>query len=105
MLLALPEYHSTATRTSECGILRLQARCLVAHTKTNDIEYVRQFLGHKSVNNTETYVDIQHTLLESASDELTVRVAEKPEETNGLLEVGFKRVDQKDSLIFLRKRK
>jgi hypothetical protein len=57
------------------------------------------------VKNTETYVNIQHTLLESTIDELTVRVAEKPEETNGLLEVGFKRVGQKDSLIFLRKRK
>jgi len=57
------------------------------------------------VKNTETYVKIEHTLLESTIDELTVRVAEKPEETNGLLEVGFKQVGQKDSLIFLRKRK
>jgi hypothetical protein len=34
-----------------------------------------------------------------------VKVAEKPEEAKGLLEVGFEWVGQKDSLIFLKKRK
>jgi len=36
---------------------------------------------------------------------LTVTVAERPEEIKALLEVGFEYVCQKDSLIFLRKRK
>lgn len=41
----------------------------------------------------------------SARDEFTVKVAEKPEEVKSLLEIGFEYVCQKDSLIFLRKRK
>jgi hypothetical protein len=45
------------------------------------------------------------TLLESTSDEFTVRVADKPEEVKALLEVGSDYVCQKDSLIFMRKRK
>jgi hypothetical protein len=44
-------------------------------------------------------------LFESTNDEFTVRVAERPEEVKELLEVGFGWVGQKDSLIFLRKRK
>lgn len=73
--------------------------------KTKDIFHVKNFLGHKSVKNTEIYINIEHTLFEPSSDEFTVRVAEKPDEVKALLEVGFEWVGQKDSLIFLRKRK
>jgi hypothetical protein len=57
------------------------------------------------VKNTEIYINIERTLFESTSDEFTVKVTEKQEEIKGLLEVGFEWVGQKDSLIFLRKRK
>jgi len=36
---------------------------------------------------------------------MTVKVTEKPEEVKAFLEVGFEYVCQKDSLMFLRKRK
>ena len=70
-----------------------------------DIDYVKQFLGHKSLKNTEIYINIAHTLFESASDEFIVKVVDKPEEVKVLLEVGFEWVGQKENLIFLRKRK
>jgi len=73
--------------------------------RTHDPYYVKQFLGHKSLKNTEIYINIERTLFEPGSDEFTVKVAEKPEEVKSLLEVGFEYVCQKEGLIFLRKRK
>jgi len=45
------------------------------------------------------------TMFEARSDEFTVKVTDKTEEVKALLETGFEYVRQKDSLIFLRKRK
>ena len=73
--------------------------------KTKDILHVKNFLGHKSVRNTEIYINIEHTLFQDADDAFIVRVVEKPEEVKSLLEAGFEYVCQKDNLIFLRKRK
>ena len=73
--------------------------------KTKDIFYVKQFLGHKSIKNTEIYINIEHTLFDQGNDEFTVRVAQKPEEIKEYLEVGYEYVCQKDKLIFMRKRK
>jgi integrase len=73
--------------------------------QTKDPYYVKQFLGHKELRNTEIYINIERTLFEQGSDEFTVKVAEKPEEVKALLEVGFEYICQKEGLIFLRKRK
>jgi hypothetical protein len=73
--------------------------------ETRDEHYVKQFLGHKSIVNTEIYINIEHTIFEAKSDEFTVKIAEKPEEVKSLLEAGFEYVCQKDNLIFFRKRK
>jgi len=73
--------------------------------QTKDPYYVKQFLGHKCLSNTEIYINIERTLFEPGSDEFTVKVTEKAEEVKALLETGFEYVCEKDSLIFLRKRK
>jgi integrase len=73
--------------------------------RTKDIFYVKDFLGHKELDNTQRYINIERTLFEPTSDDFTVRVAEKTEDVKALLEVGFEWVGQKDNLIFLRKRK
>jgi len=44
-------------------------------------------------------------MFEPTGDECTVKVAEEAEEIKTLLETGFEYVCQKDSLIFLKKRK
>jgi hypothetical protein len=74
--------------------------------KTKDPYYVKNFLGHKSLKSTEIYINIEHTLFETGDDDaFTVRVTEKAEYVKTLLESGFEYVCQKDTLIFLRKRK
>ena len=81
-------------------------KATMLYHQTKDIYYVKQFLGHKEVRNTEIYINIERTLFEpSASDEFIVKVASTPEEIKTLLEVGFDYVCQKDGLVFLRKRK
>jgi integrase len=73
--------------------------------QTHDPLYVRDFLGHKELRNTEIYINIERTLFEPTGDEFTVRVTDKPDEIKTLLEAGFEYVCTKDNLIFLRKRK
>ena len=81
-------------------------KATMLYHQTKDIYYVKQFLGHKELRNTEIYINIERTLFEpSGNDEFSVKVAETPEEVKALLEVGFDYVCQKDGLIFLRKRK
>ncbi len=49
--------------------------------QTKDPYYVQHFLGHKKLESTEIYINIEHTLFgESTNDEFTVKIAEKPEE-------------------------
>ncbi len=80
-------------------------KATIEYHKTKDVFHVKNFLGHKSVKNTEIYINIENMLFEPSRDEFTVRVVEKAEEVKALLEVGFEYICQKDNLIFLRKRK
>jgi integrase len=81
-------------------------KATMLYHKTKDPFYVRYFLGHKSMKNTERYVNIERRLFaEYGNDEFTVKTASTPQELTVLLEVGFEYVCQKDNLIFLRKRK
>jgi integrase/ribosomal protein L37AE/L43A len=81
-------------------------KATMLYHQTKDPYYVQHFLGHKKLESTEIYINIEHTIFEAgANDEFTVRVTDKPEEIKSLLEVGFEYVLQKDNLIFLRKRK
>jgi integrase len=73
--------------------------------QTRDPYCDKQFLGHKSLSSTEVYINIERTMFESACDEFTVKVTEKPEEIKALLETGFEFVCEKDNLSFLRKLK
>lgn len=80
-------------------------KATMLYHQTKDPYYVKDFLGHKSLNSTEIYINIERTMFESTSDEFTVKVTEEAEEIKTLLETGFEYVCQKDDLIFLRKRK
>jgi len=73
--------------------------------KTKDPLLVKEFLGHKSLDTTLLYIQLQKALFRTDSDEFTVKVAKDPAEIQGLLEVGFEYVCQKDNLLFFRKRK
>jgi integrase len=74
--------------------------------RTKDPLYVRDFLGHKSMKNTERYVNIERKMFANyEGDEFTVKVTAKQEEATTYLEQGFEWIGVKDNLIFLRKRK
>lgn len=80
-------------------------KATMLYHQTKDPYYVKNFLGHKSLRNTEIYINIEHTIFEPSSDEFTVKVATNPEDIKSLLEAGFDYVCERDSLMFLRKRK
>lgn len=74
--------------------------------QTKDPYYVKDFLGHKSIKNTEIYITVERAIFsESDNDEFTVKIANNPEEIKNLLEVGFQYVCEKDGTFFFRKRK
>jgi len=74
--------------------------------QTKDAYYVKEFLGHRSIKNTEIYITIERTIFnEYGDDEFTIKVADKPEDIKNLLEVGFEYTCEKDGLLFFRKRK
>jgi len=80
-------------------------KATMLYHQTKDPYYVKQFLGHKTLKNTEIYITVEKTIFGEYGDEFTVKVASKPEEIKALLEVGFEYVCEKDGLMFFRKRK
>jgi len=78
----------------------------VEYHKTKGIFYVKELLGHKSIQSTQVYIHIERALfLNGLPDDYHVKVAKTQEEITQLLETGFEHVLQKDGLAFFRKRK
>jgi integrase len=73
--------------------------------QTKDILYVKEFLGHRKLDTTLLYIQVEKALFKETSDEFTVRIAQKPEEIKQLFEVGFEYVCKKEGLMFFRKRR
>ena len=80
-------------------------KATMTYHKTKDPLYVKEMLGHKSLNTTLLYIQLEKTLYKESSDEFTVKVAKEHEMIKALLEVGFEYVCEKDGLMFFRKRK
>ncbi len=72
--------------------------------KTQNIIHVQQILGHKSVLNTQIYVNLEQAIFE-VNDDFDVKIAETLEEAFKLLEVGFEYVTDMDGKKLFRKRK
>lgn len=73
--------------------------------KTKDILHVKRLLGHKSIQNTMVYINLEATIFPVSSDEFTVRVAKTLDEACKLVEVGFDYVTTMDGCKIFRKRK
>jgi integrase len=80
-------------------------KATMLYHQTKDILYVKEFLGHKKIENTLLYIQLARVIFKEINDEFTVRVAKTPEEIKELLEVGFEYVVQKDRLMFFKKSK
>ena len=131
MLKALPKTHkqvfisslesrkSTFYHTRKVAVRKLQSprllhisfhtfrhwKATMLYHKTKDILYVKEFLGHKKIDNTLLYIQLERALFDETTDEFTVKVAKKPGDIKALLEVGFEYICQKDDLRFFCKRK
>ena len=80
-------------------------KATMSYHETKDILHVQQLLGHKKLDSTLIYVNLESAIFQTENDNFHVKTATAPEEITKLLEVGFEYVCQKDGLIFLRKRK
>jgi integrase len=50
-------------------------KATMEYHKTKDIFHVKNFLGHKSVKNTEIYINIENAMFEPSSDEFVLRLS------------------------------
>lgn len=66
---------------------------------------VKEFLGHRNLDTTLLYIQLEKHLYKEDLDTFTVKAVKDAEEIGPLLEVGFEYVCQKDGLTFFRKRK
>lgn len=75
--------------------------------RTKDIMYVKKILGHKYVQNTEVYINLESAIFQTPSDEFTTRVALNVKEACELIETGFEYVtcEYNDGGKIFRKRK
>lgn len=73
--------------------------------QTRDPVLVKEFLGHRTLDTTLLYIQLEKALFKADADEFTVKATKDPKEIEALLKVGFEYVCQKDGLIFFRKRK
>ncbi|NVM23762.1 MAG: site-specific integrase [Desulfobacterales bacterium] len=73
--------------------------------ETKDIIYVKRLLGHKNIQNTMIYINLESALFKETSDEFCVRVAETKGEATSFMEAGFEYVGKIHGAEMFRKRK
>jgi len=73
--------------------------------QTKDVVYVKQFLGHRVINNTMLYIQLEKALFDPSADQFTCKIARTEEEIKQLIEAGFEYVTQNCGLAYFRKRK
>ena len=81
-------------------------KATMEYHRTKDILYVMKMLGHKGLQNTLVYIDLEKAIYGvPRDDEFTVKVATTLEEACELLEAGFEYVTDMESRKLFRKRK
>jgi integrase len=74
--------------------------------KTKDIIHVKTILGHKNIESTMVYINIESALFLATSDEFTCKVANNEKEARELIESGFEYITTTpDNIMLFRKRK
>lgn len=75
--------------------------------KTKDILHVKGVLGHKCIQSTMVYINLDQAYLNQQSEDFTVRVAHNAGEASELVEAGFDYVtgEYSDGGKIFRKRK
>jgi integrase len=104
---------SAARRLANPRILQIELRTFrhwkgtMEYHKTKDILHVKQLLGHKRIENTMKYINLEGAIFEDEPQEFHVKVANNVKEAMELVEVGFDYVtgDYEDGGKIFRKRK
>jgi hypothetical protein len=73
--------------------------------KTKDIIYVKELLGHKDIESTMVYINIEKSLFQTKSDEFYFKTASSIEEAGKLIEAGFDYITTFNGVMLFRKRK
>jgi integrase len=73
--------------------------------KTKDIIHVKQLLGHKAIQSTMIYINLEAAIFQTESEEFTVRVAKTLKEACSYVEAGFEYVTDMESSKIFRHRK
>jgi integrase len=73
--------------------------------KTKDPYHVKKILGHKSLQSTEVYINIEQAIFQEESDEYHVKIAGNLKEACALIEAGFEYVTDMEGFKIFRKRK
>jgi integrase len=74
--------------------------------RTKDIMHVQSMLGHKRINNTQIYINLEQAIFsEGDGSEYATRVAKTVRAARALLEAGFEYVTDMDGFKLFRKRK
>jgi integrase len=80
-------------------------KATIEYHKTHDIFHVQRLLGHKNIQNTAIYINLENSLFKTKEDDFHVAVAKTLGEACKLLEVGFEYVCDMDDAKIFRKRK
>ena len=80
-------------------------KATMEYHKTKDIMHVKQTLGHKNIQNTLIYINLEHAIFQTTDDDFIVKVAGTIQDAYKLLEVGFEYVTEIDGKRLFRKRK
>jgi integrase len=73
--------------------------------KTKDIMHVKHVLGHKNINNTMIYINIEQAIFLEQTDEWNCKTAKNVNEAKQLVESGFEYITEIDGYKLFRKRK
>lgn len=73
--------------------------------RTKDIIHVKNILGHKDIESTMIYINLEQALFLEQNDEWTSKAAKTPEECMKLIDAGFTLADTIEGIHIYRKRK
>ncbi|MBS7635434.1 site-specific integrase, partial [Candidatus Bathyarchaeota archaeon] len=74
-------------------------RATMEYHKTKDILHVKQLLGHKRIENTMLYIQLEEALFSKPSEEFHFAAARSVDEAGRLIEVGFEYVCTYDNVM------
>ena len=79
-------------------------KATMLYHETKDVLYVKQFLGHKSIENTLKYIQLEQALFQNMSEDFICKVAKTLKDATELIEAGFEYVTDMEGCKLFKKR-